>query len=118
THFILDVNGYFVPASGSSNLAFYPVTPCRLVDTRGSNAPLAGPSLTANQTRTFPLLSGPCNIPASARAVALNVTVVPPDSFVYLSIGPSGGSQPVVATSNAPTGAVTANAAIVPAGPD
>src|SRR5205823_811813 len=27
THAIIDINGYFVLASGSQNLAFYPITP-------------------------------------------------------------------------------------------
>ena len=34
TDLILDIDGYFAPAD-QSTLAFYPLTPCRLVDTRG-----------------------------------------------------------------------------------
>ena len=34
TDVVLDINGYFVPASGNNNLAFYPVAPCRVADTR------------------------------------------------------------------------------------
>ena len=35
---VLDVNGYFVTTSGNpSALAFYPLTPCRVVDTRNAN---------------------------------------------------------------------------------
>ena len=33
TDVILDIDGYFAPVSGST-LAFYPLTPCRVVDTR------------------------------------------------------------------------------------
>ena len=43
TAVILDINGYFVPASDPTALAFYPVTPCRIADTRGPAAQLAGP---------------------------------------------------------------------------
>ena len=32
---VLDIDGYFAPA-GDSTLAFYPLTPCRLVDTRNA----------------------------------------------------------------------------------
>ena len=46
TNVVLDINGYFIPSSGST-LAFYPVTPCRVVDTRNDNGPLGGPYLTA-----------------------------------------------------------------------
>ena len=42
TNVVLDINGYFTTSSGST-LAFYPVTPCRVVDTRNPNGPLGGP---------------------------------------------------------------------------
>ncbi len=38
TNVILDINGYFAPVSGST-LAFYPLTPCRVADTRKSSFP-------------------------------------------------------------------------------
>jgi hypothetical protein len=44
------------------------------------------------------------------------VTVVPPASLLYLTAWPQGQTQPVVSTLNSPTGAILANAAIVPAG--
>ena len=41
THMIVDVNGYFVAASNPAALGFFPVTPCRVVDTRqGTSYPL------------------------------------------------------------------------------
>ena len=49
TDVIIDMNGYFAPPSGG--LDFYPVAPCRLVDTRGAAtgfngiAPFSGPSI-------------------------------------------------------------------------
>jgi hypothetical protein len=46
----------------------------------------------------------------------MNFTAVPQDTLGYLTVWPAGGSKPVVSTLNAPTGEVTANAAIVPAG--
>jgi hypothetical protein len=117
TNVVLDINGYFTPASPST-LAFYPVTPCRLVDTRNADGPLGGPIMAAQQTRTFPLPTSSCNsIPAGALAYSLNFTVVPSGvPLGYLTTWPTGESQPVVSTLNAPTGLTTANAAIVPAG--
>jgi hypothetical protein len=116
TDLVLDINGYFVPATDTSALAFFPLTPCRLVDTRTATAPLGGPSLAGNATRTFPILSSPCNVPSAAQAYSLNYTSVPKGKLSFLTTWPAGQTQPLVSTLNAPTGTVTANAAIVPAG--
>jgi hypothetical protein len=116
TDVILDINGYFEPATDSAALSFYPLTPCRLADTRDAAGALGGPSLVGGQSRIFPLLSSICDIPAAALAYSLNFTAIPQTTLGYLSVWPNGHSQPVVSTLNAPTGAVTANAAIVPAG--
>ena len=91
-------------------------TPCRLVDTRGPNGALAGPSISGGTTRSFPLSSGPCGIPGSptAQAYSLNMTVVPQGALGYLTTWSTGGTQPVVSTLNAPKGQIAANAAIVP----
>jgi hypothetical protein len=121
TNVILDIDGYFVPST-SSSLAFYTIAPCRLVDTRPSKnnppGPLAGPSLAAKQTRSFPLQSGKCNLPSNAQAYSLNVTAMPPSGadLGFLVIFPTGQKQPGSSTLNATTGTTTANAAIVPAG--
>jgi hypothetical protein len=117
TQFILDIDGYFVPAGTSTaGLQFFPLTPCRIADTRNATGALGGPSLGAATSRAFPVLSSSCGIPATAKVYSLNVTAVPHGSLGFLTAWPSGESQPVVSTLNASTGAVTANAAIVPAG--
>jgi hypothetical protein len=117
TQFILDIDGYFVSAETSiSGLEFFPVTPCRVADTRNATGSLGGPSLAANTARAFPVQSSSCRIPATAKAYSLNITAVPHTSLGYLTAWPSGQPQPVVSTLNSSTGAVTANAAIVPAG--
>jgi YVTN family beta-propeller protein len=119
TDVILDIDGYFAPAA-SGTYQFYPLTPCRLVDTRGADGGLGGPRLVAQTPRSFPLLSSSC-IPSGINPLAysLNLTVVPNPSgepLGYLSVWPTGESQPVVSTLNNPTATVVANAAIVPAG--
>ena len=116
TELVLDIDGYFVPDIDPASLAFFPVTPCRLVDTRLPAGPLGGPSLVGNAARTFPFLSSPCNLPATVRAYSLNYTSVPKGPLGFLTTWPGGQPQPLVSTLNAVTGAVTANAAIVPAG--
>ena len=119
THIIVDINGYFVaPGSTQSTqtLAFYPLAPCRIADTRIGTGILAGPALVSGVARDFPILSSLCSIPANAQAYSLNLTAVPAGPLGFLSAWPAGSPQPGSSTLNAPTGAVTANAAIVPRG--
>ncbi len=116
TQLIIDINGYFVPATNATALAYYPVTPCRLVDTRGTAGPFGAPSLSGGQERMFPVLASACCVPAAAQAYSLNYTVVPKGPLEYLTTWPTGQTRPRVSTLNAPTGTITANAAIVPAG--
>jgi len=117
THVILDINGYFTPSSQQTGgQVFYPVTPCRIGDTRKAAGPLGGPSLAGKETRAFPILSSPCGIPSSAQAFSLNLAVVPPGPLGYLTAWSTGQPQPLVSTLNDLTGTIVANAAIVPAG--
>ena len=120
TDVIIDINGYFATADTPNSLAFYTVTPCRVVDTRGSGPPgLFGPPLlTPDSVRSFPIPSGTCGIPATALAYSLNITVVPHGPLGYLSIWGTDLPQPLVSTLNSYDGSVVANAAIVPAGTD
>ena len=116
TNVVLDINGYFVPATDPTALAFYPITPCRIADTRKPVGSLGGPSLSAGQSRTFPVLSSTCNLPATAKAYSLNFAAVPSGPLGYLTAWPTGQAKPLVSSLNALTGTITANAAIVPAG--
>jgi hypothetical protein len=115
TDLVLDINGYFVPNSSPTALAFFPVTPCRVVDTRLAAGPLGGPGIAGNAARTFPVLSGPCNLPATAKAYSMNFTAVPQGPLGFLTTWPADQPQPLVSTLNANLGGVTANSAIVPA---
>jgi hypothetical protein len=117
TDLIIDTNGYFAPPNGNE-LAFYPMTPCRVADTRpsqGKSGAFGPPALTAYSGRTFPIRSSSCNIPSTAQAYALNLTVVPPGPLSFLSIWPADKPFPGVSTLNSNDGSIIANAAIVPA---
>jgi hypothetical protein len=71
----------------------------------------------AGTSRSFPVPSSVCNLPATAEAYSLNVTVVPStDSLDYLTTWPTGQTMPNASTLNSWTGTVVANAALVPAG--
>ena len=64
-----------VPVVSSGATRFTPLPPCRIFDTRSSSgSDAAAPILAAGATRTFDL-TGRCGIPASARAISVNVTV-------------------------------------------
>ena len=115
TDLVLDINGYFVPNTDPTALAFFPVTPCRVVDTRLAVGPFGGPAIAGNAARTFPVLSGPCNLPATAKAYSMNFTAVPQGPLGFLTTWPADQPQPLVSTLNANLGSVTANSAIVPA---
>ena len=116
TDAILDINGYFAPPAGTTGLAFYPVAPCRVADTRSPDGPFGGPIVTAGSTRNFAIPASVCSVPATAAAYSVNVTVVPQGSLAYLTAWPQGLTRPNVSTLNSFGGAVVANAAIVPAG--
>jgi len=112
TDFLLDIDGYFT-TPGAQTLQFYPLTPCRVVDTRNGQD---GGTLQAHMERDY-AMTGKCGIPGSAAAYSLNVTVIPaPGGLDYLTVWPQGQPQLLVSTLNDYTGTVVANAAIVSAG--
>jgi hypothetical protein len=115
---IIDVTGYFTDdASGS---VFYPLTPCRVIETRpayrNQPGPFGPPALQGGVVRSFRFPGNPsCNVPSGAAAYSLTLTVVPPAPVAFVTAGPTGSSRPNVSTINSPTGRVLANSVIVPA---
>jgi hypothetical protein len=87
---------------------FFTVTPCRLVDTRSTDAP----ALVAGQTRTF-TLSGRCGIPPTARSLSLNVTVTAPTAPGHLTLFPAGQARPLASSLNFAPGQTRANNVII-----
>ena len=118
TDVVLDLDGYFAAPGAAGALLFQPVAPCRVADTRAAAGPFGGPLIGGGASRTFVVPSSACNIPSSAKAYSLNVTVVPTGYLGYLSIWPDTQAQPFVSTLNSWDGRIVANAAIVPAGAD
>jgi hypothetical protein len=100
------------PGEARAQFAYYPLTPCRVVDTRGTVSTNGGPALTT-ATRNFQF-RGTCGIPTSAKAVSINVTVTNASAGSWLTIWPSGQAQPFVSTINFDqTSGALANGAIV-----
>jgi hypothetical protein len=104
-------NGYSPGQAGRLTVSalpgFYPVTPCRLVDTRSTQA-LAGGSV-----RTF-TVTGLCGIPATAVALAVNMTAVGATARGNLTLYPGDlASAPLVSSINFVPAQTRANNAIV-----
>ena len=104
------------PVFADGPFQFFPVTPCRVVDTRNPNGTNAGPAIIAYQTRKF-RMQGNCGVPVGAKAVSLNITVVSPGSAGWLGVYPVTGFSGT-STINFDTGEFAiANGAIVPVSP-
>jgi hypothetical protein len=91
---------------------FHTLPPCRVADTRNAPGPSGGPALQANTSRSFPTI-GICGIPATARAVAINVTVTQPGDVGNLRLHPFGEALPDASTINFAANQTRANNAIV-----
>jgi hypothetical protein len=77
--------------------SFHTLTPCRLADTRGPAGPYGAPGIAAGGTRHFDVPAASCGVPPTARAVALNVTVVAAAAAGTLVV--TAGDQVSTATS-------------------
>jgi hypothetical protein len=101
------------PPTGSR---FHTVTPCRVVDTRGTaGVPLnQGGPLNSGGMRDFDLRNR-CGVPASAEALSLNITVVLPSNSGFVRFSPSC-QMPNASTINFSAGQIRANNAVLPLG--
>jgi hypothetical protein len=91
---------------------FFTLAPCRVLDTRNSPGPYGGPALQAGQSRTF-VLAGQCGLPASARAVAFNLTATGATAAGNLRLYPADQALPPTSTLNYSAGQTRANNAVV-----
>ena len=94
-------------------LSFYTLKPCRLVDTRTPAGTYGGPALQAGSTRVFPL-AGRCGIPATARAVSVNLTETQSTATGHFRLYPAGLTVPAVSSINYLASQTRANNAVVP----
>jgi len=101
-----------ISIGGTCAQSLYTVQPCRVVDTRGPNAP----ALAAQYFRTFPV-TGLCGIPYTALAVSANLTVTQGTDFGDLRAFPDGGPFPPTSVINYGPGQTRANNAILSLGP-
>lgn len=85
--------------SYTRDLVYSPLTPCRLVDTRGFGAPITGGALAPNSTRQI-VPAGACGIPAGIASLMVSFTTqnLTPTSGGYISFLAPGA--PVTTTSD------------------
>lgn len=89
-------------------LDFHTVTPCRIYDSRQGPGPLR-----SAVTRILPG-TGACDIPADARALAANVTVVSPTAAGYMTFYPGNYPQPSTTTISFSAGDTRSNQTMLP----
>jgi len=92
------------------NAPFFALAPCRVIDTRNPDLALA-----AGATRNV-TVAGQCEIPLSAKAVSINVTVTQPAAAGNLVVFPAGIPPPATSTINYRAGQTRANNAIIQLG--
>jgi hypothetical protein len=102
------------PAPPPRSASFYTVAPCRAVDTRLPPGPFGGPPVEANGKRSF-TLAGRCGIPAAAKAVALNVTVLDAEAPGQLTLH-GGLETPLASAISYRSRAARANNGVFPLG--
>jgi hypothetical protein len=111
THLVLDVTGYYLAAG--SGLKFFPLDPGRIMDTRSTV--LTGLTGLFSHNVSRPLdTDGHWGVPALAKAVTGNLTVVNQTKAGYVSITPTPVLNPTTSTLNFPLGDTRANGVTVP----
>ena len=106
-HVLLDLAGYYA----NTGSYFKPGAPVRVLDTRGTLGGAGSKPLAVGKAFTLDLSQ---RIPASATAVAMNVTVTQPAGGGHLSVYPAGSPVPDTSNINYTQGLTEANQVIVP----
>jgi Calx-beta domain len=82
--------------------SYYTLTPCRVLDTRTSQP------LTTGVDRLI-TIAGSCGVPASAKAVALNIAVTGATARGFVKLFPAGEAAPATSAINYSAGQTRAN---------
>ena len=96
----------------STAMDFFTLTPCRILDTRDAVGTYGGPALVAGADRVFPLFNR-CGIPATARAVSVNLAATAATTAGNLRLYPAGAPLPNASSINYVPGLTRANNAVV-----
>jgi hypothetical protein len=116
TDIIVDLAGWF-PGD-----AFTAATPQRLVDTRDGTGGQQGKLIPTGQLnvpvhgQTLSVSGNSAQVPLSATAAALNVTIVNPERAGFATVWPCSAERPLASNLNFVSGQVVANNVIAPIG--
>ena len=109
---LVDVAGYYLDGTPTAAGTLGPLTPTRILDTRGGGA-LGGVSARALK------VTGRAGVPASGvSAVMVNLTAVNPTADGFATAWPSGTALPTASNLNFVHSRTVANLAVVPVGAD
>ena len=75
-----EFNAFVLLPGGPVATHFFPVSPCRVLDTRTKAGVFGGPALPGLARRIVSVTTSACGIPAGTRAISANVTVIPQGS--------------------------------------
>ncbi len=90
---------------------YYTLTPCRLSDTRLAPGMYGGPAVLPGE-RVL-VATGQCGIPATAKALAVNLTVISPGTTGHLKVFPGNGTPATATAVSFTAGLNRANNALV-----
>ncbi|MBC7880371.1 MAG: hypothetical protein H7Y37_03490 [Anaerolineae bacterium] len=103
-------NNFIVTTTGTTGLRFFPVSPCRIIDTRSTTAPFLSSNLPASfivnsggSTFNYSTQGGNptgCGIPTDAKAVFFNFVAVGPSSPGDFQAWPFGSPIPTASVLN------------------
>ena len=96
--------------------SFFPLTPCRVIDTRNAVGPQGGPALASNTVRSFAIINvNSCGVPTTAKAAAINITAIQATDAGDLRVFPYQSPVPLASVINFSTADFAlANGAIIP----
>jgi len=100
-----------VPISG---FYFHPLSPQRILDSRGSNG--GWNAKLAQTPKALTVTGGPANVPAGAAAVVVNVTATGSSAPSFLTVYPTGGTAPGTSSLNFAAGETIPNLVTVKVG--
>jgi hypothetical protein len=113
--FVVALLGAPVLITAAGPYRYHAVTPCRTYDSRVDS----DGGVPFSRGRHNFRLKGVCGIPATAKALTINATIVSPTSAGWLVLWPSDAPAPVVSTLNFIAGEpAIANGAILPVDAD
>lgn len=112
THVLADLAGYFSSSSGPRGTRLYPISPVRVLDTRGGQ-PL-GPA----DSGYIDLLEGDADLLTDRQHVkgwVMNVTVTEGTRTSFVTVWPTGQSRPLASNLNVVRGQTVPNLVMTPA---